>query len=110
MAEANIGLWETLQEKIPGSWRLFALARKMHADKALDKIQFKWPIYDVWRDFQNRESKRFYRDQKDMLLGPVEQPVVQGLERNGISIIHFDDLFPDGAFSDLQNLAESYLK
>lgn len=110
MAEVNMGVWDTLQEKIPGFWRLLALARKMRCDEALGEIKFKWPIYDAWRYFRNRESKRLYQVQEDMAPGPLERQVIQDLERNGISIIHLDDLFPGSALSDLQELAQMWLQ
>ena len=107
MAEANMGLWNTLQEKIPGFWRLSALARKMRCDEALGKIKFKWPIYDAWRYFRNREPKRLYRVQKThMVPKPLEQQVIDDLEENGISVIHFNDLFSHQQLKELQQSGE----
>ena len=109
MAQASMSVWGTLQEKIPGLWRISALARKVTGEEALRKMQFNWPIYDVWRYFQNRESKRLYQIQKDMAPGPLERQVIKDLEGNGISIVQFDDLFPGSNLSDFQELAQRWL-
>ncbi len=74
-------------------------------------IKFSWPVYDIWRYFVNGEAIKLYRLEKTRLAPtPFEQQVIDDLKENGISIIHFDDLFPHNRFSELQALAEACLQ
>ncbi|MGH7874351.1 MAG: phytanoyl-CoA dioxygenase family protein, partial [Candidatus Binatia bacterium] len=45
-----------------------------------------------------------------MTLNKVQARIVDDLIRNGISVIHFNDLFPSQRFSELQKLTEAYLR
>lgn len=117
MIDPNMGFWESVQERIPGVWRVFALARKVRSkvryayDEVHRKITFSWPIYDVWRYFLNREPKILYRIHKThMSPNSLEQQVINELAESGISVIHFNDLFPARQFKDLQESAEIWLQ
>jgi hypothetical protein len=74
-------------------------------------IKFSWPIYDISRYFLNREAARLYaREEKLRATNSVQQNVTDELRRQGISVIHFDDLFPASRFQELRELAENYVR
>jgi hypothetical protein len=74
-------------------------------------VKFSWPIYDITRYFLNREAARLYaREEKLRATNSIQQNVIDELRRQGICIIHFDDLFPAGRFQELRELAETYVR
>jgi Phytanoyl-CoA dioxygenase (PhyH) len=75
------------------------------------RMKFRWPIYDVWRYFLNREATKLYRLEKARVApGPLQQKVINELEEKGISIVHFSDLFPHCELRELQKSAEMYVQ
>jgi hypothetical protein len=75
------------------------------------ELIFRRPIYDVCHWLMNRAATRAYANGKGLPdVSALQQRVVDELKTRGISLVHFNDLFPDKKFSDLQELGERLLQ
>jgi|SRR5688572_9767728 len=74
-------------------------------------FRFSRPQYDLWRFLLNREPAKLYRiERAHMMPSPVQEQVINDLRTKGISVIHFEDLFPTQEISHLQALTQMYLQ
>src|SRR5262245_29475763 len=97
-----------LVESIPGLWRVAAMRSK--SVDLLRATKLKWPVYDVWRHFLNRESKTlFLRDSMAVRTSWVQKRIIDELKTRGISMVDVGELLPKENFLELQTLAEALL-
>jgi Phytanoyl-CoA dioxygenase (PhyH) len=97
---------------------LESLSRRIRASRQVYEwlnlsraMRFRWPVYDLSRWLSNSTARKLYRNERaHMELNAVQQQILDELRQEGISIIRFHDLFPSRNLSELQELAEKYLK
>jgi hypothetical protein len=87
----------SLVDSIPGLWRVAAMRSK--SVDLLRVAKLKWPVYDVWRHFLNRESKTlFLSDSSAVRTSLVQKRIIDELKTRGISIVDVGELLPKENF------------
>lgn len=82
-----------------------------HYHRTRTQFRFRWPMYDVWRYFVNRESRKLYRlDKVRMAPIPLEATVIRELKETGISMVQLNDILPGPMFSEIQEWTEARLR
>jgi len=94
-----------------------AVSYRSHALHALTNsgvyryFRFRWPMYGVCRWNLNRASNKLYRNEKVHLrLGSVQQRIVSELLSDGLSVVHFNELFPNKSLSDFTEAADALMR
>jgi len=108
--------FKTLQRKFTNFRRepMGILGRKIAMSRSYrhvhDRVVLRFPLFDICRWYVNRVPRKLYLLEKSKIQTTAnEQRILSDLERDGIALTSFQEVFPAEDFAQFQGIAEKLL-